>query len=172
MKNQTVYTYDLLFKAECFTNKKLKKKIGEYLLLAGLMIAIPMAFIIRDMIFGNNEWDSGTAYFAVFFFGFFCAFALLYLKTRKSGVSKNIKKQIETNPNRVLEYSFEQDCVVIDQKSQMVQSNVCISLSFIDQTIKIDDKTFCLITKSNVMYIVYDEDGIDGYLDYIKENIK
>lgn len=165
MNNKTTYTYELLLKMNLFHTSKWRRNGSIYVLLTGLF---GIGLIIADILLENFH----TLYGGIFFLTLSLVVIFALIKNRKSKLSEAVKKQIRENPNKTMEYQFEDDYIIVNQTSDNVQSNTRIEYSYISQVVKMDETSFYFVTKNPLFYVLYDEKGIAELFTYINSKIK
>ncbi|MBQ7365091.1 MAG: hypothetical protein IJW46_05795 [Clostridia bacterium] len=164
MTNRTAYTYDLLLKTNLFLVEKEKRK---GLITCFLMGVIGITFILMDSLSEDYYWLCAGG-------GFFAASLLrllFILRLRKSKVSETVKKFIQENPGKTVDYQFEENAVIIRERSPQYQSDTCLSYSFIHKVQKIDDTTFYFISSNNRLYAVEDDRNMEAILVFLAEKV-
>ncbi len=167
MKNKTFYSYELLTKMNIKHTKKVRRNTLIYSLVTLVAsVGLIIGCVLKDCL------DSMTMYVGVFFLAMsfisFCAFSA----NRKKKLQQAIKKSVDENPNKIMEYQFEENFITINQTSDKVQSNTRIEYSYINRVERIDDTSFYFVTKNNVFYVVEDEQNIDESILYLSEKLK
>ncbi len=165
MNNKTTYTYELLLKMNLFHTAKWRRNSSIYALLTGLL---SIGLIIADFLLENFH----TLYAGMFFLALSLVVILALIKNRKSKLSEAVKKQIQENPNKTIEYQFEDDHIMVNQTSDNVQSNTRIEYSYISKVVKMDETSFYFVTKNPLFYVLYDEKGIAELFTYVNSKIK
>ena len=165
MENRTTYTYDLIFKTSWHYSAKWRKNCSIYALLTGLLGAI---LIVGDQLIEEWHTSAGGGFFLI------CSLIAIssLLKNRKSKVSAAVSKQLNDNPNKIMHYQFQEDCIVINETSDHVRSDTRIDYSYIGNIVKIDDTSFYFATKASFLYVVCDETGIAELFEYVSSKVK
>ena len=167
MKNKTVYSYELLLKVNIAYTRKARRNALIYFLItfvAGVGLILGCIF--------ENCLTSMTMYVGVFFLALSYTSFRAFLFSRKSKIQKSVKLNIDENPNKILEYQFEDDYITIIQTSKYVQSETRIAYSYITTTVKNDNNSFYFVTKNNLFYVLEDEHSIDECFSYLCNKIK
>ncbi len=166
MKNKTIYTCELLLKM----NIKHTKKARRNALIYSLVTLVASVGLIIGCVF-EDCLNSVTMYVGGFFlslsFVSFCAF----FANRKKKLQQAVKKSVDENPNKIIEYQFEEDYIVVNQKSDKVLSDSRIMYSYINNVVKMDDTSFYFVTKNPIFYVIYDEKGIAELFSYMQSKI-
>lgn len=165
MNNKTTYTHDLLLKMNLLHTLKMRRTVLIYALLTGTLSAV---LIIADLLLENFH----TLYAGMFFLALSLLSFFAVIKNRKSKISEAVKKQIQENPNKTIEYQFEDDYIMVNQTSDNVQSNTRIEYSYISKAVKMDETSFYFVTKNPLFYVLYDEKGIAELFTYVNSKIK
>ena len=124
MNNKTTYTYELLLKMNLFHTAKWRRNSSIYALLTGLL---SIGLTIADFLLENFH----TLYAGMFFLALSLVVIFALIKNRKSKLSEAVKKQIQENPNKTIEYQFGEDYITVNQTSAKVESNTRIDYSYI-----------------------------------------
>ena len=167
MKNQTLYTYELLMKMNV---AYIKKTLRNSRILSLIIFVGSVGLIVGCIL--DDALASMTMYTGVFFLSLALTFMAIFMKNRKSKISEAVKKQLQENPNKTVEFQFEEDYLIINVMSDKVQSNTRIEYSYISQVEKIDDTSFYFFTKGNLIYVLEDEQGIDECFTYFCNKTK
>ncbi len=164
MKNVTTYTQELLLKMQLVYTAKRRK---FYLIYIIITAALGIGLIVMDCLLENYNTMIGGAFFLV------CSLAMtiVLMRIRKAKLAESSRKQIQENPNKRMEYQFEEDCIIVNQTSDNVQLNSCVQYSYIRKAVKMDEKSFYFITKNSLVYIVSEENGIEGLFTYMSSKI-
>ena len=138
---------------------------------------VMILFALLSIKFNNIFYSLLSAIIVFFIAGmFFLAFALLFfliaIQNRKSGLSKAVSKEMDGNPDTVIEYQFDQDCLRTKQTSKYTTGGACHSYEFFAKAEKMDDNSFYLLTKQNQFYVLYDPNGIGELYDFVCSKIK
>jgi len=165
MKNKTTYTHELLLKMNLFHTAKRRRNSLIYALLT---VLLSIGLIVADFLFENLH----TLYAGLFFLLLSLVVIISLIKNRKAKLSEAIKKQMEENPDKTIEYQFGEDYITINQTSAKVESNTRIEYSYIKEAIKMDDTSFYFVTRNNFFYVVEDQQGTHEYFSFLFEKIK
>lgn len=160
MNNKTPYTYDLLLRVQLFQTAKLRRNTFVLVLIE---LFVGIALILGDVFSENAHTDTAGACFLLLAFVMF----LVYRQYSKARLGKMLRKLTDENPDKVTEYQFEEEYMVINVESANVRSSTQVKYSYISQATMIDHSTCYFITKNNMFYILYDETGIEKYLGEI-----
>lgn len=160
MTNTTVYTHELLLKMKMHCLKK-NRRIAWFLFF--LIGGISICYIIADLVFEHVHSIPA----AMFFLAFALLFGLIAIQNRKSGLSKAVSKEMAGNPDTVIEFQFDQDCLRTKQTSKYTTGGACHSYEFFAKAEKMDDNSFYLLTKQNQFYVLYDPNGIGELYDFV-----
>lgn len=164
MKNVTPYTQELLLKMQLVFTAKRRKFCLIFIIIA---VAVGVGLIVMDCLLE----DYNTMFGGVFFLVCSLAMTIVLMRISKASLAKWSRKQIQDNPNKRMEYQFEEDCIIVNQTSDNVQWNSFVQYSYISKVTKMDEKSFYFITKNSLVYIVSDENGIDEFLTYMNSKI-
>ncbi len=165
MKNKTTYTYELLLKMNLFHTARGRRNCLIYFF---VMSTLSIGLIIADLLIENFH----TLYVGMFFLALSLVMIFAVIGNRKEKIAETIKKQIQDNPNKVIEYYFDEDYITITQTSTYVQSEVRTAYSYIAKIAKIDETSFYFVTKNNLFYVLEDEQNIDQFLSYLCDKVK
>ncbi len=160
MTNTTVYTHELLLKMKMH---RLKKSRRIAWLLFFLIGGISIYYIIADLV--SEHVHSIPA--AMFLLAYALLLGLVAIQNRKSKLSKAVSKEMAGNPDTVIEFQFDQDCLRTKQTSKYTTGSACHSYEFFAKAEKMDDNSFYLITKQNQFYVLYDPNGIGELYDLV-----
>ncbi len=160
MKNTTNCTYDLMLKVNLFITRKQRRfNLIYFLITAVLGVGLILADLLSE--------QAVTADAGIFFLIFSVVAAIALLKQRKSKWGQAVQKSIDDNPNKKQEYQFEDNAITVIQESDKVQSTTKIDYSYIASVVMVDSNTCYFLTKGNIYYILYDEQGINDIYDYL-----
>ena len=162
MKNTTVYTHDLLLKFNLAYVARWKKNTRIYTILTAIAGIILVA---ADILVEQYH----TAYVGAFAFLLCMTGFLSLLKSSKAKLSEKVAKELRDCPNKRIEYSFEEDFLIVNLTSAYIQSGTRICYSYITQVTKIDDHSFYFLTKNNFSYVVCDENGVSELFSYLRD---
>lgn len=145
----------------------LKKSRRIAWLLFFLIGGISIYNIIADLVFEHVHAIPA----AMFFLAYALLFGLVAIQNRKSKLSKAVSKEMAGNPDTVIEYQFDQDCLRTKQTSKYTTGGACHSYEFFAKAEKMDDNSFYLITKQNQFYVLYDPNSIGELYDFVCSKI-
>ncbi|MBO5224160.1 MAG: hypothetical protein J6C23_06595 [Clostridia bacterium] len=164
MENMTVYTSDLMVEYNYIATRKMRN--------AGLICSIILAVLIVGLIVCSYIFDD-------YFFTFMIIYVLLaiififawsvYRSTTKSGLKKNIEKQMQDNAKTVNYYKFEENGFTVKSVTAGTESFTRVEYSFIKKIEKVTNEIIFLYNKQNQVYVVQDKQGIDGLYEYVCE---
>ena len=160
MNNKTPYTYDLLLRVQLFQTAKLRRNTFVLVLIE---LFVGIALILGDVFSENAHTDTAGACFLLLAFVMF----LVNRQYGKARLGKMLRKLTDENPDKVTEYHFEEEYMVINVESANFRSTTQMKYSYISQATMVDHCTCYFITKNNMFYILYDETGIEKYLGEI-----
>ncbi|MBE6576821.1 MAG: hypothetical protein E7653_01620 [Ruminococcaceae bacterium] len=167
MNNKTTYSFELLLKLNLFISKNKKRRLALTAILEILLgiVFLAATYITQDIV------DPVLVFFGIAFLAtaFICITALV--KSRKNAVSAQVSKQLQENSAISIEYEFDDEHISVDFHSEQVQTNSKIKYSYVSSVEKIDNKTCYFLAKNGTYYLIYDEQGIDGYFSHIAERI-
>lgn len=167
MKNRTIISYELSLKMNIAHIRNARRKALTYALLT---LTIGVGLIVGCIV--GNCMDSMTMYVGVFFLPFSLISFCVFFINRKKKLQQAVKKSIDENPNKIIEYQFEEDCIIVNLSSDKVQSNTRIEYSYINKVEKIDDTSFYFVTKNNIFYVLEEKTNIDEYISYLYGKLK
>ena len=165
MNNKTTYTHELLLKMNLIHTAKWRRNSSIYALLTGLL---SIGLTIADFLLENFH----TLYAGIFFLALSLVVIFALIKNRKSKLSEAVKKQIQENPNKTIEYQFGEDYITVNQTSAKIECNTRIDYSYILEAKKMDDTSFYFVTRNNLFYVVEDQQGTHKYFSFLLEKIK
>lgn len=165
MKNTTIYTYELLLKINLCNTAKFRRKGTVYALLTGMLA---VGLIVSDLLIENFH----TGYAGMLFLTCSLVTVVALIKNRRSKIAAAVQKQVQENPNKTVEYQFDENTVTAKQTSDKIQSETRIEYSYIATVIKTDERSFYFVTKNNLMYALYDENGIGELFSYLSSKTK
>lgn len=167
MENKTVCTSDLMVEYNYIATRKMRN--------AGLICSIISAIFIVGLITCSYIFDD-------YFFIFMILYVLLaiilifawsvYRSTTKSGLRKNIEKQVQGNAEVVNYYNFEEDGFTIKSIVSGSESFSRVEYSFIKKIVKASNEVMYLYNNQNQVYIVQDKQGIDNLFQYVSEKLR
>ncbi len=160
MTNTTAYTHDLILKMRRNYTKKSRRMAWFMFIFAG---GLSIYSIVYDLVSEHAH----TIPAGMFFLAFALLFFLVAIQNRKSGLSKAVSKEMAGNPDTVIEYQFDQDCLRTKQTSKYTTGSACHSYEFFAKAEKMDDNSFYLLTKQNQFYVLYDPNGIGELYDFV-----
>lgn len=160
MENETFYKLDILVKIESFNLKKQKNTSIVFSILTGLM---SLLFITLDVL-GLTE----TLLVGLMFLILFIQYFAFLIRVSNKSIIERINKVLYDDPNKVVKYKFRDDYFSAIIKSDNTYSTNDVKYSFISKVVKIDDKLFYILRKDNFYYPIYDENGIDELIKYVK----
>ena len=160
MKNTTNCTYDLMLKVNLFITRKQRRLNLIYFLITAIL---GVGLILADFL----SEHAATATAGMFFLICSVVAAIALHNQRKSKWEKVIRKSIDDNGDMKYEYQFEDDAITVIMESDKVQSTTKIDYSYIASVVMVDSTICYFLTKGNVYYILYDEQGINDIYDYL-----
>lgn len=167
MENKTVYTSDLMVEYNYIATRKMRN--------AGLICSIISAIFIVGLITCSYIFDD---YFFIFMISYVLLAIILifawsvYRSTTKSGLRKNIEKQVQGNAEIVNYYKFEEQGFTVKSVTAGSESFASVEYSFIKKIEKISDRVMYLHNNQNQVYIVQDKQGIDCLYEYVCEKLR
>ena len=160
MTNTTVYTHDLILKMRRNYTKKSRRMAWFMFIFAG---GLSIYGIVYDLVSEHAH----TIPAGMFFLAFALLFFLVAIQNRKSGLSKAVSKEMAGNPDTVIEYQFDQDCLRTKQTSKYSTGSACYSYEIFAKAEKMDENSFYLLTKQNQYYVLYDPNGIGELYEFV-----
>ena len=160
MTNTTAYTHELLLKMKMHYLKKSRRMAWFMFIFIG---GVSLYAFISDLVFEHAHMIPA----AMFFLPIALLFGLTAIQNRKSGLSKAVSKEMAGNPDTVIEYQFDQDCLRTKQTSKYTTGSACHSYEFFAKAEKMDDNSFYLLTKQNQFYVLHDPNGIGELYDFV-----
>ncbi len=160
MTNTTVYTHDLILKMKRnFTKKSRRMAWFMFIFTGGLSIY----GIVYDLVFEHAH----TMPVGMFFFALMLFWLMILIQSGKRRLSKAVSKEMDGNPDTVIEFQFDQDCLRTKQTSKYTTGGACHSYEFFAKAVKMDNNSFYLLTKQNQFYVLYDPNGIGELYDFV-----
>lgn len=160
MTNTTVYTHDLILKMRRNYTKKSRRMAWFMFIFAG---GLSIYGIVYDLVSEHAH----TIPAGMFFFALMLIWLMVLIQGGKRSLSKAVSKEMAGNPDTVIEYQFDQDCLRTKQTSKYTTGSACHSYEFFAKAEKMDDNSFYLLTKQNHFYVLYDPNGIGELYDFV-----
>ncbi|MBE6697570.1 MAG: hypothetical protein E7581_03515 [Ruminococcaceae bacterium] len=160
MTNTTAYTHDLILKMKRNYSKKSRRMAWFMFIFTG---GLSLYGIIYDLVFEHAH----TMSVGMFFFALMLFWLMILIRGGKRSLSKAVSKEMEGNPDTVIEFQFDQDCLRTKQTSKYSTGGACHSYEFFAKAEKMDDNSFYLLTKQNQFYVLHDPNGIGELYDFV-----